>query len=62
MLHYTLAIMPMSSTIKFSTDMKLKEIDAILYKTIEGKLIFLTNIRPNITFVLGVVNRFMVRP
>jgi hypothetical protein len=54
--------MPMSSTIKFSTDMKLKEIDAILYKTIEGKLIFLTNIRPNITFVLGVVNRFMVRP
>jgi hypothetical protein len=45
--------MPMLSTTKFSTYMKLEEIDATFYKTIVGKLIFLTNIRLDITFVLG---------
>lgn len=42
--------------------MKLEEIDVTFYKTVVGKLIFLTNIRLDITFVLGVVSRYMVRP
>lgn len=62
MLHCNLVIMPMLNTAKFSTNMKLKEINATFYRTIVGKFIFLTNIRPNITFVLGVVSRYMVRP
>jgi len=62
MLHCNHAIMPMLSTIKVSTYMKLKEIDVTLYKTIVRKLIFLTNITPEITFVVGVVSRYIIRP
>lgn len=58
MLHYNLAIMPMLSTNKLSTDVKLEEIYVTLYKTIVGKLIFLTNIRLDITFVVGVVSMY----
>jgi len=58
MLHYNLAIMPMLSTNKLSTYVKLEEIYATLYKTIVGKLIFLTNIRLDITFVVGVVSMY----
>jgi hypothetical protein len=58
MLHYNLVIMPMLSTNKLSTDVKLEEIDATLYKTIVGKLIFLTNIKLDITFVVGVVSMY----
>ncbi len=62
MLHCNHAIMPMLSITKLSTYTKLKEIDVTLYKTIIGKLIFLTNTKPEITFVVGVVSRYIIRP
>jgi hypothetical protein len=54
--------MPMLSTIKLSTCMKLEKLDAILYKTIVGKFIFLKYTKLDITFVIGVVSIYMVRP
>ncbi|KAH9570073.1 hypothetical protein CY35_02G021000 [Sphagnum magellanicum] len=53
-------IVPMLNIFKLSTYMKSKEVDATIYKTIVGKFIFLTNIKHNITFAIGIVGRYML--
>lgn len=44
------------------TNMGEQEIDAIEYKQVVGKLVYLTNFKPNIVYEINVVNRFMARP
>ncbi len=62
MLRCNPTIMVMLSTIKLSTCMKLEKIDAIFYKTIVRKFFFKKNTKLDITFVVGVVSIYMVRP
>jgi hypothetical protein len=53
---------PMMEGLCIIANMKTKEVDAIEYHKMVGKLIYLTNSRPNISFVVGVVSRFMAKP
>ncbi len=53
---------PMTKGLHLIADMKTKEVDAIEYRRMVGKLIYLTNSRPNISFVVEVVSRFMAKP
>lgn len=53
---------PMIESTKLETDMGEEEIDATLYRQAIGKLIYLTNSKPNIDYAVNVVNGFMARP
>ncbi len=47
---------------KLKTNMGKEEINATQYRQVVGKLIYLTNSKPDIIYAVNVVNRFMVRP
>ena len=38
------------------------EVDATLYRQLVGKLLYLTHTRPDLSFVVGLVARFMQNP
>jgi ribosomal protein L5 len=54
--------LPMIEGTKLKTNMGEEEIDATQYRQVIGKLIYITNFRPCIIYVVNVVNRFMARP
>ncbi len=54
--------LPMIEGTKLETDMGEEEINATQYKQAIGKLIYLSNSKPNIVCVMNVVRRFMARP
>jgi len=54
--------LPMIEGTKLETNMGEEEIDATQYRQAIGKLIYITNFRPCIVYVVNVVNRFMTRP
>jgi hypothetical protein len=53
---------PMEVRLKLSTKSSIMEVDTTMYKSLVGSLRYLVHIRPDITFVVGFVSRFMERP
>ncbi|GFS36400.1 fibronectin type III domain-containing protein [Actinidia rufa] len=59
MLGCTLASTPMVSNLRISTESGQLLLDSSSYQRLVGRLIYLTNTRPDLTFVVSVVNQFM---
>ena len=52
----------MEEQLKLTTASTMAKVDATLYQSIVGGLHYLVHTRPNITFTVGYVNRFMEDP
>ena len=52
----------MEERLKLSRDSTAKEVDATRYRRIVGSLSYLVHTRPDLTFAVGYVSRFMQRP
>jgi hypothetical protein len=53
---------PMETKLKLLVDTSSKLVDATLYKQIIGSLMYLTNTRPNICFVVNTLSQYLVEP
>jgi hypothetical protein len=53
---------PMETKLKLLVDTSSELIDATLYRQIIGSLMYLTNTRPNICFVVNTLSQFLVEP
>eukprot|EP00253_Pinus_taeda_P033296 PITA_33296 len=53
---------PFQSGVKLSVSCISPEVDATLYRQLVGKLLYLTHTRPDLSFVVGLVDRFMQNP
>ena len=53
---------PMVKNLKLLNDDSLERLDITLYKNIIGSLVYLTNTRPNICFVVNTLSRYMLEP
>jgi hypothetical protein len=53
---------PMAKYSKLSADMGEKHVDIHLYQKMVGKLIYFTNTQLDISYVVGVVSRYMATP
>ena len=53
---------PMTTNLKFLNDDSLKIVDVILYRQIMGSLMYLTNMRLDIWFVVNTLSQYMVKP
>uniref|UniRef100_A0A7I4C0F9 Reverse transcriptase Ty1/copia-type domain-containing protein n=2 Tax=Physcomitrium patens TaxID=3218 RepID=A0A7I4C0F9_PHYPA len=53
---------PLNERLKLTKDMGTENTDATQYRSMVGKLIFLTNIRPEIVFAVHCVAKFMQTP
>eukprot|EP00253_Pinus_taeda_P027048 PITA_27048 len=53
---------PFQSGVKLSVSCTSPEVDATLYGQLVGKLLYLTHTRPDLSFVVGLVARFMQNP
>eukprot|EP00253_Pinus_taeda_P005615 PITA_05615 len=53
---------PFQSGVKLSVTCTSPEVDATLYRQLVGKLLYLTHTRPDISFVVGLIARFMQTP
>jgi hypothetical protein len=53
---------PMEAKLKLLVDTSSKLIDATLYRQIIGSLMYLTNTRPDICFVVNTLTQFLVEP
>eukprot|EP00253_Pinus_taeda_P015456 PITA_15456 len=53
---------PFQSGVKLSASCTSPEVDATLYRQLVGKLLYLTHTRPDLSFVVGLVARFMQNP
>eukprot|EP00253_Pinus_taeda_P022760 PITA_22760 len=53
---------PFQSGVKLSVTCTSPEVDATLYRQLVGKLLYLTHTRPDLSFVVGLVARFMQKP
>jgi hypothetical protein len=51
---------PMEKNLNLLVDTSLELIDATLYRKIIGSLMYLTNIRPDICFVVNTLSQFLV--
>ena len=51
---------PMTMNLKLLGDTTSKTIDATLYRQMIGSLMYLTNMRPNICFVVNTLSQYMV--
>jgi hypothetical protein len=56
------AVVPMEPRLKLSKESKAPAIDATFYRTIMGCLRYLVHTRPDISFAVGYVSRFMEAP
>jgi hypothetical protein len=50
---------PMEERLKLSCDSMMEEMDATQYRRLVGSLRYLAHIRPDLTFSVGYVSRFM---
>eukprot|EP00253_Pinus_taeda_P002725 PITA_02725 len=57
-----LAPSPFQSGVKLSVSCTSPEVDATLYRQLVGKLLYLTHTRPDLSFVVGLVARFIQNP
>ena len=53
---------PMASNLKLLSDASLESIDATMYRQMIGSLMYLTNTRPDICFVVNTLSQYMVEP
>eukprot|EP00253_Pinus_taeda_P005565 PITA_05565 len=53
---------PFQSGVKLSVSCTSPEVDATLYRQLVGKLLYLTNTRPDLSFAVGLVARFLQNP
>eukprot|EP00253_Pinus_taeda_P017794 PITA_17794 len=53
---------PFQSGVKLSVSCTSPEVDATLYRQLVGKLLYLTHTRPDLSFVVGLVARFLQNP
>jgi hypothetical protein len=53
---------PFQSGVKFSATCTSPEVDATLYRQLVGSLLYLTHTHPNLSFVVGLVARYMQTP
>ena len=53
---------PMTTNLKLLNDDTSKAVDATLYRQIIGSLMYLTNTRPDICFVVNTLSQYMVNP
>ena len=53
---------PMHEGTKLSADMNTEKADSTLYRQMVGKLLYLTNTRPDISYSVEVASRFMNKP
>ena len=53
---------PMETKLKLLVDTSSEFIDTMLYKHIIGSLMYLTNTRPGICFVVNTLSQFLVEP
>jgi hypothetical protein len=53
---------PMETKLKLLVDTSSELIDATLYRKIIGSLMYLTNTRPDICFVVNTLSQFLVDP
>ena len=53
---------PMTTSLKLSNVDTSEAVDATLYRQIIGSLMYLTNTRPDICFVVNTLSQFMVNP
>lgn len=56
---YKPSLTPMNAGVKLSTFSDEDPVDPTLYMQLNGSLIYLTTIRPDISFVVGLCFRFM---
>jgi hypothetical protein len=56
------AATPMEERLRLSRDSTAEEVDATLYRRIVGSLRYLIHTRPDLTYVVGYVSRFLERP
>jgi hypothetical protein len=56
------AAMPMEERLSLSRDSTAEEVDATLYRRIVGSLRYLIHTRPDLTYTVGYVSRFLERP
>ncbi|XP_066392396.1 secreted RxLR effector protein 161-like [Miscanthus floridulus] len=59
---YNPALTPMEERLKLTCDNTTKEVDATQYRRLVGSLRYLAHTRPDLTFSVGYVSRFMQRP
>ena len=50
---------PMEFNLKLLSDASLESIDAMMHRQMIGSLMYLTNMRPNIFFVLNTLSQFL---
>ena len=50
---------PFQSRVKLSVSCTSPEVDATLYRQLVGKILYLTHTHPDLSFVVGLVARFM---
>ena len=53
---------PMTTNLKLLNDDTSETVDATLYRQIIGSLMYLTNTRPDICFVVNTLSQYMVNP
>ena len=53
---------PMTTNLKLLGDTTSETIDATLYRQMIGSLMYLTNMSPDICFVVNTLSRYMVDP
>ena len=53
---------PMTTNLKLLNDDTSEVVDATLYRQIIGSLVYLTNTRPDICFVVDTLSQYMVNP
>jgi hypothetical protein len=56
------ALTPMEEKLKLSRDNTTEEVDSTQYRRLVGSLRYLAHTRPDLTFSVGYVSRFMQRP
>jgi hypothetical protein len=56
------AATPMEERLRLSRDSTAEEVDATLYRRIVGSLRYLIHTRPDLTYAVGYVSRFLERP
>ena len=53
---------PMVERLKLKTDMNEEFVDPTLYRSMVGKLIHLTHSRPDLSYSVGIVSKYMAKP
>ena len=62
MMDYTAMTTPMASNLKLLSDASSEAVDAIMYHQIIGSLMYLTNTRLDICFVVNTLSQFLTDP